>query len=76
MIRNYIIAAALLLSGPAAAHEMTPALPKLKPSYAEGVVYTTLKLWNRTADVSYYEIAVFDEDWNHIPFATSSKILK
>ena len=76
MIRNYIIAAAILLCGSAAAHEMTPALPKLKSSYAEGVVYTTLKLWNRREDVAYYEITVFDEDWNPVPFASSDKIMQ
>lgn len=76
MIRNYIIAAAVLLCGPAAAHEMTPALPELKSSYMEGVAYTVLKLWNRRSDVNYYEVTVFDKDWNTIPFKTTDKIMK
>ena len=76
MIRNYIIAAAFLLCGSAAAHEMTPALPELNPSYMDGVAYTKLKLWNRRSDVTYYEITVFDEDWNPIAFATSGKIIE
>lgn len=76
MIRNYIIAAAVLLCGPAAAHEMTPALPELKSSYVDGVVYSKLKLWNRRIDVNYYEIGVYGEDWTPIPFASADKVME
>ena len=56
-------------------HEMTPAYPKLTPSYVDGISSATLKLFNRRSDASYYEIGVFDENWNSLPFAASSKIL-
>jgi len=76
MIRNCVAAAAFLLCGSAAAHEMTPSLPKLIPSYVDGVSYATMKIWNRRQDVTYYEIMIFDEDWNPIQFATSNKIIE
>jgi hypothetical protein len=55
---------------------MTPAYPKLKPSYVEKVSVTTLKLFNRREDVNYYEIEVFTGEWKPVPFATKSKVIK
>lgn len=58
------------------AHEMIPTYPELKPSYVDGLYSTDILIFNRRKDVRYYEISVFDKDWNHIPFATNQKILK
>jgi hypothetical protein len=55
---------------------MTPTYPKLEPSHLDGVVKTTMQLFNKRADVEYYEIGVFDKDFNPIPFVTSYSILK
>lgn len=35
-----------------------------------------MQMFNKRADVEYYEIGVFDEDFNPIPFVTSYRILK
>ena len=35
-----------------------------------------MKMWNRRNDAKYYEINVYDEEWNDIPFASTEKILK
>jgi hypothetical protein len=58
------------------AHEMTPTYPKLEASYIPGVLKTRMHIFNRRDDVSYYEIGVFGEDWEPIPFVTSYKLLK
>ena len=65
-----------LFMGVANAHEMTPTYPKLEPSHLDGVYKTTLKMFNKREDVSYYEIGVFDENFDPIPFVSSYTILK
>ena len=42
----------------------------------DGVYVTTLTLFNRRNDVQYYEIGVFDGDWNPLDFATIEKIIQ
>ena len=64
-----------LASGCASAHEFTPTYPKLKKSYVEGILYTTMTLYNARKDVEYYQVKVFDGDWNKIPFAVKEKII-
>lgn len=66
----------MLLSSPLHAHEMTPTYPKLKPSHMADVSKATMKMFNKRADVEYYEIGVFDKDFNPIPFVSSYKIVK
>lgn len=68
--------ALFLLAFPAYAHEMTPAHPKLGPSHIEGVVRTELKMFNKRSDVEWYEVGVFDTDWNPVPFVTTYKVLR
>lgn len=75
-MRHIIIAVALLITTSATAHELTPTYPKLSQSFVDGVVATKMKLWNRRQDVSYYEIGVYDEEWNNLPFASSSRIMR
>ena len=58
------------------AHEMTPAYPKFVISYIDGVSSTKMKLFNRREDVSYYEVEVFSNDWEPVPFASTNKIIK
>ena len=66
----------LLVSFPALAHEMTPTYPKLSPSHLDNVYKTTMEMFNKRDDVEYYEIGVFDEDFNPIPFVTAYEIIK
>ena len=58
------------------AHEMTPAYPELSTSYMPGVRQVDLLLFNRRADVQYYEISVWDKEWKSVPFAAKDRILK
>jgi hypothetical protein len=58
------------------AHEMTPTYPKLKLASVDGLYKTTMNMFNKRADVEYYEIGVFDKDFNSIPFVSSYNITK
>jgi hypothetical protein len=58
------------------AHEMTPTYPKLEPSHIEGLYVTTMAMFNKREDVEYYEIGVFDEEFNPIPFVTSYSVIQ
>jgi hypothetical protein len=58
------------------AHEMTPTYPKLEPSHLDGVVKTTMQMFNKREDVEYYEIGVFDQEFKPVPFVTSYTIVK
>ena len=61
----------VLVASNSLAHDMTPTYPELKPSYMEGLLVADFELFNKRNDVRYYEIGVFDEDWNPIPFVSS-----
>jgi hypothetical protein len=58
------------------AHEMTPTYPELEPAHLDGVVKTTMQMFNKREDVEYYEVGVFDSEFNAVPFVTSYKIIK
>lgn len=76
-MRLYVLSLVGALSfSPAWSHEMTPTYFELKPSYMEGIMVTTMKMFNQREDIRYYQISVFDKDWNTIPFATSNEIVK
>ena len=76
MNKFYYGLAICLITSSAIAHELTPTYPELKPSYIDEVSVTTMKMWNRRNDVQYYEIGVFDKDWNPIPFVSSYNIIR
>lgn len=57
-------------------HEMTPTYPKLETSHLDGVLKTTMEMFNKRQDVEYYEIGVFDSEFNPVPFVTSYNIIK
>ena len=41
----------------------------------EGIAVTTMTIFNRRKDISYYEISVLDKDWNPVPFASTRKLI-
>ena len=75
MIKLFFIAA-LFLAGKVSAHEMTPTYPPLVPSYVDGLVSAKMTMFNSRKDVDYFEIGVFDDEWNPVPFAATAKILR
>ncbi len=61
----------------ASAHELTPTYVKLRQSYLENVLTTSVNLWNGRADVLYYKVGVFDKDMSPIEFfSLPAEILK
>lgn len=68
--------AVVLFAYSAMAHEMTPTYPKLYPSHLDGVYKATVEVFNRRQDVEYYELGVFDKDFNPVPFVTTYRIVK
>ena len=66
----------MLLAAKVQAHEMVPTYPKLNSSYIEGLQVTTVTVFNKRPEVEYYEIGVFDEDWNALTFVSQYKIYK
>lgn len=70
-----ILLLALLPFGNAMAHEMTPTYPVFTESFMAGISVTTLNLFNKRTDVSYYEIGVFDDEWEPIPFVSEYTII-
>ena len=69
------VALLLMLSLNVAAHEMTPAYPKWKGSFIPSAKMTTMKVFNKRADVQWYQIGVFTSKFEPIPFTTRFKIL-
>jgi len=76
MIRVLLLSFALLFTTAVQAHEMVPAKPKLEPSHIEGLSKTTMTMFNKRADVEYYELGVFTEDWEGIPFVSNYRVYK
>jgi hypothetical protein len=76
MYRAIIVAMMLWACVPAYAHEMTPTYPRFEISYVEGVVRTKLRLFNKRSDVQFYEISVYDKDFNPVAFATPRRVLQ
>jgi hypothetical protein len=58
------------------AHEMTPTYFKVGPSHMDTIYRTKVTVYNRREDVQYYEIGVFDADFNPVPFTSLYKIVK
>jgi len=75
MNRFVILLSLALFPLQVSSHEMTPTYPEFKSSYIDGVSITKMRLFNSRADVDYYQIDVFDVNWNSIPFATTNRIM-
>ena len=58
-----------VLSASAMAHEWTPTYPKLAMSHMKDVWTTRMKLFNSRKGIDYYDVSVFDQEWNAVPFA-------
>jgi hypothetical protein len=61
----------VVIGGHASAHQFTPTYPKFETSFVQGVQQAKMELFNTRRDVWFYEIDVFDKDWNKLPFASS-----
>jgi len=76
MFRYVAFLILVLIGGQVNAHQFLPTYPTLQYSFIEGVVYTKMQLFNKRSDVEYYELGVFDADWNAISFASENKLIQ
>jgi len=65
----------VLLCNSVIAHDMTPTYPKWKMSFIPTAKMTSMQVFNAREDVEWYQIGVFDKEWQPIPFVTRYKIL-
>jgi len=73
MYRSVILLA--LLCSSVVAHDMTPTYPKWKMAFIPTAKMTSIQIFNKRNDIEWYEIKVFDKEWNALPFFTRHKIL-
>lgn len=74
---KYIIAFLIFITSSASiAHEMVPTYPKVEPSHIDGLYKSTMTVFNKRPEVEYYEIGVFTEEWEPLPFVSNYKIHK
>lgn len=55
---------------------MVPTYPEWRHGYYQGVVTTTINIFNKRTDVEYYDIGLFDENWNPVFFVADYKVIK
>ena len=74
----YVILAFLfcVFGGPVQAHQFTPTYPQFDQSFVEGVLQTKMEIFNKRREVEYYELGVFDKDWNPVTFASDDRIIR
>lgn len=60
----------------ASAHEMVPTYPEWERALYPNVLTTTVTIFNKRSDVEYYEIGVFDENFNPIFFVADYKVIQ
>ena len=65
----------ITLSAPVYSHEMTPTYPVFSKSFMAGISVTTLSLFNKRQDVAYYEIGVFTDEWEPVPFVSQYNVI-
>jgi len=75
-MRYLFILMILLFTTKSYAHEMVPTYPVLEPSRFDGLVQTTVTVFNKRPEVEYYEIGVFTEEWEPLQFVSNYKIYK
>ena len=74
-MRSSVALCLLLFNYAVHSHEQTPTYPKWTVSGVSEVKKTQIRLWNSRPDIEYYEIGVFDGNWQPIPFVTAYKII-
>lgn len=74
--RVLIIAILLSTTSIVRSHEMVPTYPILQPAFMNGLQKLNMTLFNKRAEVEYYEIAVFTDQWVPIPFVSNYTLFK
>jgi hypothetical protein len=75
-MKKWILLVLLGFGDYANSHQFTPTYPELVPSHINGVYQTTMILFNRRDDIEYYQINVYDQEWNPVAFAIGQRIIR
>lgn len=75
-MKKLLLAAALMFSTGAAAHEMTPTYFRILPTQYDNIYMSTIELFNRREDADRYQFEVYTEDWVPIEFASFDRYVK
>ena len=73
---RYVFIILAFIGGCASAHQFLPTYPRFEYSFIEGVMYTKMELFNRRQEIQYYELSVYDDDWNPVTFASENKLIR
>jgi hypothetical protein len=76
MLRYVLIMCIALIGGDVYAHQFLPTYPKFQHSFIDGVMFTKMQLFNKRKEVEYYELNVYDDQWNKITFASETKLIR
>ena len=71
----FIVFLLCMIGGPVKAHQFTPTYPRFEPSFVEDVMSTKMELFNKRSEVEYYELSVYDANWNPVVFASEDKLI-
>tara|TARA_R100000541_G_scaffold10601_3_gene18551 strand:+ start:214 stop:606 length:393 start_codon:yes stop_codon:yes gene_type:complete len=66
----------LSLASAVIAHEQTPAYPKMKYSTVKNIVKYELSLFNQREEIKYFQIALYDQNFEGLPFSAKYRIMK
>lgn len=72
---RYVFILLMLLSTRVDAHQFLPTYPKFEQSFISEVSQAKMEIFNKRMDVEYYELGVFDSNWNALSFASESKLI-
>lgn len=72
---RHLIFVLCILSGSVTAHEWTPTYPLLQHSHVPGIMKVEMFLFNAREEVGFYELSVWDADWNKLPFAAELRVV-
>lgn len=73
---RYVFIILLLLNSTVSAHQFLPTYPKVEQSFIVGVSQVKMELFNKRREIEYYELGVFDANWNPLSFASENKIIQ
>lgn len=73
---TFLVFLACMFGGPAMAHQFTPTYPKFESAFVDGVLQTKMEIFNKRREVEYYELGVFNKDWEPVTFASADKLIR
>ncbi len=73
---TFLVFLACMFGGPAMAHQFTPTYPKFESAFVDGVLQTKMEIFNKRREVEYYELGVFNKNWEPVTFAAADKLIR